>query len=301
MGDKRTAEEMESEVTYEGRFSEDEPSDIQTKISSLSSDGNFRKRSFNKGLIPYARRRRKSKQGSDSSDWEVASASFHSRTESRRLMRVSSVLREPLRDNLFDHCFRNIWRESTAEKRKACTYLNCWWFYMYTKEHCRQRVLTWIKKEKIFSKRYVFVPIVLWSHWFLLIFCHLGESLESNSRTPCMLLLDSLHTLGPLRLEPLLRRFVLDIYETEDRPECKDMVQNIPLLVPQVPQQRNGEECGIFVLYYTNLFLENAPENFSVSEGYPYFMKPDWFTYEELEGFYKRLESLGTESSDSEE
>ncbi|KAL2238524.1 UNVERIFIED_CONTAM: putative ubiquitin-like-specific protease 2B [Sesamum indicum] len=213
---------MESEVTYEGRFSEDEPSDIQTKISSLSSgvhenhdkgsaetknqdknnDGNFRKRSFNKGLIPYARRRRKSKQGSDSSDWEVASASFHSRTESRRLMRVSSVLREPLRDNLFDHCFR----------------------------------------------------------------------LESNSRTPCMLLLDSLHTLGPLRLEPLLRRFVLDIYETEDRPECKDMVQNIPLLVPQVPQQRNGEECGIFVLYYTNLFLENAPENFSVSEGYPYFV-----------------------------
>ncbi|KAL0371011.1 UNVERIFIED_CONTAM: hypothetical protein Sangu_0419200 [Sesamum angustifolium] len=156
-------------------------------------DGIFRKRSLNKCLIPYARRRRKCEQGSDSSDWEVASASFLSRTESRRLRRVSSVLREPLRDNLFDHCFR----------------------------------------------------------------------LESSTRTPCMLLLDSLHTLGPLRLEPLIRRFVLDIYETEDRPECKDMVQNIPLLVPQ--------------------------------------MKEDWFTEEELEGFYKRLESLGTESSDSDE
>ncbi|KAL0389256.1 UNVERIFIED_CONTAM: putative ubiquitin-like-specific protease 2B [Sesamum calycinum] len=265
MGDKRTAEEMESEVTCQRTFSEEKPSDSQTKISSLSSgvhenhdkssgetknedkknDGIFRKRSLNKCLIPYARRRRKCEQGSDSSDWEVASASFLSRTESRRLRRVSSVLREPLRDNLFDHCFR--------------------------------------------------------SHWFLLIFCHLGESLESSTRTPCMLLLDSLHTLGPLRLEPLIRRFVLDIYETEDRPECKDMVQNIPLLVPQVPQQRNGEECGIFVLYYTNLFLENAPENFSISEGYPYFMKEDWFTEEELEGFYKRLESLGTESSDSDE
>ncbi|KAL0459089.1 UNVERIFIED_CONTAM: putative ubiquitin-like-specific protease 2B [Sesamum latifolium] len=266
MGDKRTVEEMETEVTYQtsqnstllsgfhairglndvvalktphhfsynswnqGVHENHDKGSADTKNQDKNNDGIFRKRSLNKCLIPYARRRRKCKQGSDSSDWEVDSASFHSRTESRRLRRVSTVLREPLRDNLFDHCFR----------------------------------------------------------------------LESNTRTPCMLLLDSLHTLGPLRLEPLIRRFVLDIFETEDRRECKDMVQNIPLLVPQVPQQRNGEECGIFVLYYINLFLENAPENFSVSEGYPYFMKEDWFTEEELEGFYKRLESLGTESSDSE-
>lgn len=40
----------------------------------------------------------------------------------------------------------------------------------------------------------------------------------------------------------------------------------------QVPQQRNGEECGNFVLYYINLFIESAPENFSISEGYPYFV-----------------------------
>ena len=40
----------------------------------------------------------------------------------------------------------------------------------------------------------------------------------------------------------------------------------------QVPQQRNGEECGCYVLQYISLFIENAPENFSISDGYPYFV-----------------------------
>ncbi|KAG8388911.1 hypothetical protein BUALT_Bualt02G0174500 [Buddleja alternifolia] len=141
------------------------------------------------------------------------------------------------------------------------------------------------------------------SHWCLLIFCHLGGSINSETKAPCMLLLDSLHAMGPLRLEPLIRRFVSDIYDTEDRVEDKYLIQEIPLLVPKVPQQRNGHECGVFVLYYANLFLESAPENFSVTkaEGFPYFMNEDWFTEEELEEFYEKLESIGTESSDSEE
>ncbi|KAI3450074.1 hypothetical protein Pfo_006739 [Paulownia fortunei] len=302
MGDKRKSEKMETKVTYQRRFSkEQKPVDFHTTISSISSDGVSGKIIIKEFLKVYVRQRRKCEQRTDSSDSKVVSVSSSSRRRSRRVRNTSSVLRGPLHDSLFDHCFRNIWMESPEEKRNPCTYLSCWWFYMYTVEHNRERVLTWIKKNNIFSKRYVFVPIVLWSHWSLLIFCHLGESIQSKTRTPCMLLLDSLHTLGPLRVEPLIRSLVLDLYKTEDRPENNDMVQKIPLLVPKVPQQRNGEECGIFVLYYTNLFLESAPESFSISRGYPYFMKEDWFTEEELERFYVRLEYFGTESSDSEE
>ena len=33
-------------------------------------------------------------------------------------------------------------------------------------------------------------------HWRLLIFCHFGESIESNTNPPCMLLLDSLIKAG---------------------------------------------------------------------------------------------------------
>ncbi|KAG7951983.1 hypothetical protein I3843_12G035000 [Carya illinoinensis] len=130
------------------------------------------------------------------------------------------------------------------------------------------KVLTWIKRKHIFSKKYVFVPIICWSHWSLLIFCHFGESLQSKTRTPCMLLLDSLEMGNP--------RFVLDIYEAEGMPENRASVHRIPLLVPKVtikvPQQRNGEECGQFVLYFMTLFMKGALEGFSI-EDYPYFMK----------------------------
>lgn len=42
----------------------------------------------------------------------------------------------------------------------------------------------------------------------------------------------------------------------------------------QVPQQRDNNECGYYVLYYISRFLELAPEDFSLSDGYPYFVSP---------------------------
>ncbi|CAH2040872.1 unnamed protein product, partial [Thlaspi arvense] len=110
------------------------------------------------------------------------------------------------------------------------------------------------------------------SHWRLLIFCHFGESLQSKTTTSCMLLLDSLQMADPKRLEPYIRKFVLDIYRAEDRPESKEFISRIPLFVPKVPQQITGEECGKFVLYFIHLFVEEAPENFSIVHGYPYFV-----------------------------
>ncbi|KAH1126400.1 hypothetical protein GLYMA_06G172800v4 [Glycine max] len=69
-----------------------------------------------------------------------------------------------------------------------------------------------------------------------------------------MLLLDSLEMANPRRLKPKIRRFVLDIYRTGDRPEAKHLISRIPFLVPK--------------------------------------MKKDWFTFEDLDRFYERLGSL---------
>lgn len=192
----------------------------------------------------------------------------------------------------FECYLRNLWRSFSEDTMTSCAYLDCLWFQLYLQASYKEKVLTWIKKKNIFSKRYVFVPIVCWRHWSLLILCHFGESSESKTRTPCMLLLDSLESANPRRLEPNIRKFILDIYKSEGRPENKKLISKIPLLVPKVPQQRNGEECGKFVLYFINLFVECAPENFSIHEGYPYFMEQNWFNQEGLECFCKRLESF---------
>ncbi|XP_059315066.1 uncharacterized protein LOC132065613 isoform X3 [Lycium ferocissimum] len=94
------------------------------------------------------------------------------------------------------------------------------------------------------------------------------------------------------------KKFVSDIFETEERPESKKLIKKIKFFVPKVPLQRNDTNCGKFVLYYISLFLESAPETFSIAEGYPYFMKKDWFTPDQLESFWQKLQ---TETRDSSE
>ncbi|CAI0446316.1 unnamed protein product [Linum tenue] len=126
-------------------------------------------------------------------------------------------------------------------------------------------------------------------HWSLLILCNLGESLESENGKPCMLLLDSLENAGPGRIEPDLRKFLLDIYRSEGRAVNKKLIHQIPLLIPKVPQQRDDVECGKFVLYFIHLFVRDAPESFSLGD-YPYFMNRTWFTPDCLQQFFEELD-----------
>ncbi|XP_017231858.1 uncharacterized protein LOC108206161 isoform X1 [Daucus carota subsp. sativus] len=192
-----------------------------------------------------------------------------------------------LNSSLLNNYLGNMWQSIPRGKKESSTYMDCLWFTMYHEQSQREKVLRWIVREKIFSKKYVFLPICQWDHWCLLILCHLG----SKTTTPCMLLLDSLHGAGPKRLEPLIRKFLLGVYKAEKRPETKKLIDKIPLLVPKVPQQRDDKECGYYVLYYIKLFLMNSPKSISKSKssGYPYFMKNDWFTTGMIESFRKAL------------
>ncbi|KAB1217301.1 putative ubiquitin-like-specific protease 2B [Morella rubra] len=209
----------------------------------------------------------------------------------RRINRKNDISNQKKLDSGVFQChFENLWRSFSEDRKTLFTYLDSLWFFFYRKPLYKAKVLTWIRKKHIFSKNYVFVPIICWSHWSLLIFCHFGLNLHSETRTRCMLLLDSVEMGSPMQLEPDIRKFVWDIYKAEGRPETKNSVYRIPLLVPKVPQQKNGEECGRFVLFFINLFMEGAPENFSIKD-YPYFMKQNWFTAEGLASFYQKLDS----------
>lgn len=197
-----------------------------------------------------------------------------------------SKLKQKLDSRLFECYMENLWSSFSEDKRMSFTYLDSLWFVMYKKASSRRNVLEWIKRKDIFSKKYVFVPIVCWRHWSLLIFCHFGESLQSENTAPCMLLLDSLEMANPRRLEPEIRKFVWDIYRSEDRPETKQMISKIPLLVPKVLQQKNDVECGKYVLYFVKLFMQDAPENFDMMDGM-------WFSPEGFENFCEKLEIPG--------
>ncbi|CAN1292397.1 hypothetical protein LINPERPRIM_LOCUS21550 [Linum perenne] len=141
------------------------------------------------------------------------------------------------------------------------SYFNLW-FSMYMLPAWKDKAVQWIKAREIFTKAYVIVPIVCWGHWNLLILCNLGESLDTETAVrPCMLLLDSLENADPRRIEPSIRKFLLDIYKSEGRAETKQSIRKIPLLVPK---------CLITELQMTR----------------------DWFTPECLEHFFEELDSV---------
>ncbi|MQM01930.1 hypothetical protein Taro_034692 [Colocasia esculenta] len=234
----------------------------------------------------------------------------------------NSEKQKKLDTNSFELFLKYMWSKLSDVKRKTCTYLDCLWFSSYMNEPSYSKVIMWIKKKQIFSRKYVFVPITGWRHWSLLILCHFGESFLSKTKRPCLLLLDSLGNINSMHLEPDIRRYVLhihvcfcdhefgsevvslhrfvfDIYKSEGC-EDEESISKIPLLVPKVPQQRDGESCGIFVLYFIHLFSQDAPEAFN-QEGYPYFLTKNWFSYEDIEKFYKEVLHFATTSDAGEE
>ncbi|KAE8662618.1 Cysteine proteinases superfamily protein, putative isoform 7 [Hibiscus syriacus] len=150
-----------------------------------------------------------------------------------------SKLKNKLDSGSFECYLGTIWSRFPEDKWALFMYLDCQWFAWYRKVSYRENVLSWIKNKHIFSKKYVLVPIVCWGHWSLLILCHFGESLQSKTITPCMMLLDSLQMSDPMRLEPDIRKFVFNIYKAKGRPENKQTIYQIPLLVPKVITVQN--------------------------------------------------------------
>ncbi|XP_026427841.1 probable ubiquitin-like-specific protease 2A isoform X2 [Papaver somniferum] len=168
-----------------------------------------------------------------------------------------------------------LWSSFSAERKNSFAYLDCSWFPLYRKGLPKAKVLSWVRNRHIFSKKYVFVPLVC--------------CLESTTTKPCMLLSDSLEIADPRRFEPDIRKFILDIYKVEGKPDHKKTIGKIPLLVPMVPQQRNKDDCGFFVLYFMELFMRCAPDNFSIDKGYPYFMDENWFSAESVQTFCEKV------------
>ncbi|CAN1292392.1 Probable ubiquitin-like-specific protease 2A [Linum perenne] len=209
-----------------------------------------------------------------------------------RSIKVTPRQKMKLDSAQFDSYFNAVWSRLSQDKKTCFAYLDSLWFSMYMLPAWKDKAVQWIKAREIFTKAYVIVPIVCWGHWNLLILCNLGESLDTETAVrPCMLLLDSLENADPRRIEPSIRKFLLDIYKSEGRAETKQSIRKIPLLVPKVPQQTNDEECGRYVLYYIHLFMQAAPQSFSM-EDYPNFMTRDWFTPECLEHFFEELDSV---------
>ncbi|KAK9713886.1 hypothetical protein RND81_06G057300 [Saponaria officinalis] len=151
-----------------------------------------------------------------------------------------------------------------------------------------QRVRRWTRKVNIFEKDYIFIPVNYNLHWSLIVLCHPGEVANFNDqnidealKVPCILHMDSIRG-SHAGLKDLLQSYLLEEWKERQKETSEDVSSkflNLRFLSLELPQQENCSDCGLFLLHYAELFIDEAPQNFSpfrINE-FDHFLKPDWF------------------------
>ncbi|XP_020572262.1 probable ubiquitin-like-specific protease 2B [Phalaenopsis equestris] len=165
-----------------------------------------------------------------------------------------------------------------------------------------QRVRKWTRKFNIFEKDYIFIPVNFNLHWSLLVICHPGEiitfvdnDLKNSPKVPCILHMDSIKG-SHSGLKDLIQSYLLEEWR-ERHPEFADDITarflNLRFVSLELPQQENSSDCGLFLLHYVELFLEEAPAYFNPTRitKLSNFLSADWFP--PAEASFKRFHIRG--------
>ncbi|KAI4389824.1 hypothetical protein MLD38_002005 [Melastoma candidum] len=150
------------------------------------------------------------------------------------------------------------------------------------------RVRKWTRKINLFEKDYIFVPVNFNLHWSLIVVCHLGEmksftdeDVLHSSKVPCVLHMDSIKG-NHSGLKNLIQSYLWEEWRErgmEASTELSSKFSNLRFVPLELPQQENAYDCGLFLLHYLELFLEDAPYTFNplkISK-FSGFLSTNWF------------------------
>ncbi|KAE8784490.1 Sentrin-specific protease 2 [Hordeum vulgare] len=155
----------------------------------------------------------------------------------------------------------------------------------------------WWKGVNIFRRGYIVLPIHGAAHWSLVIICIPAK--ESNSG-PVVLHLDSLGMHPTDEIYRTVRRFLEEEWKhlRKNPPSdislsdtiWEDLPRNIHKEIVEVPGQNNAYDCGIFMLYYIQRFITEAPEIFT-RDRLDMFSR-SWFRSEEASKLRNEIRKL---------
>ncbi|GER54831.1 sentrin/sumo-specific protease [Striga asiatica] len=166
------------------------------------------------------------------------------------------------------------------------------------KEISFKKFRRWWKGVNIFEKAYIFLPIHEKHHWSLIIICIPNKEDESG---PIILHLDSLGLHSSKSIIQDIKSFLVEewkfLCQEEVLPELPipdNIWDNLPRRIDEkvieVPQQRNEYDCGIFVLFFMERFLEDAPERLKKKD-LDMFGK-QWFKPEEASSLRRKIRNI---------
>ncbi|XP_062082613.1 probable ubiquitin-like-specific protease 2A isoform X3 [Humulus lupulus] len=204
-----------------------------------------------------------------------------------------------INDNIIDFYVKYLANKIQSEKRHRFHFFNSFFFRKladldkdpssaYEGKAAFQRVRKWTRKVNLFVKDYIFIPVNYSLHWSLLVICHpgevpnfKGEESGSTSKVPCILHMDSIK--GSHRgLKNLIQSYLCEEWKERHSGTTEDILSkflNLRFVPLELPQQENLFDCGIFLLHYVELFLEEAPLEFSLFNisKFSKFLTKNWF------------------------
>ncbi|XP_010277496.1 PREDICTED: probable ubiquitin-like-specific protease 2B [Nelumbo nucifera] len=150
-----------------------------------------------------------------------------------------------------------------------------------------QRVRKWTRKVNLFEKDYIFIPVNFNLHWSLMVICHPGEivnfkdeDLIKATKVPCILHMDSIKG-SHKGLKNLVQSYLWEEWKERQKAleDVSEKFLNLRFIPLELPQQENSFDCGLFLLHYVELFLEDAPVNFNPFRitRFSSFLSMDWF------------------------
>ncbi|CAG2171121.1 unnamed protein product, partial [Oppiella nova] len=220
---------------------------------------------------------------------------------------VNEILAPEVRDrtHIFDTLFFIQLTEKRGPKRTRNSMTSD---ESYTFQHRYDKKLKkWTKNVDLFAKDFLIFPIIKESHWFLAIVCypHVVYDLTVSScdkpkvdlsadKMPCIIFMDSLGNANykrPLSLP--IREFLA--YEWLSKKGIELSFKSKTILrdyTPQVPNQTNSSDCGLFVLEYIQQFLKAPTEALQKLVSSPKKGLTDWFDTHEVKSKRVIIRSL---------
>ncbi|KAL3620981.1 hypothetical protein CASFOL_035893 [Castilleja foliolosa] len=210
-----------------------------------------------------------------------------------------------INDTIIDFYIKYLVNKTNPEKQHMFHFFNTFFFQKLVvkgrdlSRTCEggdsfRRVRKWTKNINIFEKDYVFIPVNLSLHWSLIVICHPGEvanlrgypcaekGMDSSCKVPCILHMNSIRG-SHGGLENLIRSYLSEEWKERGIKQEEDISSkflNLEFIAPKLPQQENCFDCGLFLLHYAELFLEQAP-NFGATN-YVDILNKDWFLAAEV-------------------
>ncbi|GKC45437.1 peptidase C48, SUMO/sentrin/Ubl1 [Tanacetum coccineum] len=173
---------------------------------------------------------------------------------------------------------------------RNCHFFNTFFYSQLQKKYKGDSFLKfrkWWKRVNLFEKAYIFIPIHQSAHWSLAIICIPNKEEEMG---PVILHLDSLGLHNSSSIFNNIRSFMEEewsylrnLEDTLDLPFTDKIWENLDDKIfdkrIEVPRQRNANDCGLFVLFYIERFLKEAPER--LTEKDLSMFNKQWFRPEE--------------------